>query len=91
MVTGNGVRDAYRIVEQQKKLLSKWPTRIPDDYLTYVNIPEKDDELDELFYSINRGKPYSREQWTNCIINIFNLESTIRDPWRPKQKSKKRP
>jgi hypothetical protein len=48
-----------------------------------VNVPEKDDELEELCYSVNRGKPYGREQWANRIIDRFNLESTIRDPWSP--------
>jgi len=71
---------------EQKKLLSKWPTGIPDDYLFYVNEPEKDNELEGLHYSVNRGKPYGREQWTNQIINRFNLESTTRDPWRPKKR-----
>jgi len=72
--------------KEQQKLLSKWPTGIPDDYLSYVNEPEKDDELEELRYSVHRGKPYGREQWTNRIIDRFNLESTIRDPWRPKKR-----
>ena len=72
---------------EQKKLLSKWPTGILDDYLSYVNEPEKDDELEAVRYSVNRGKPYGREQWTNRIIDRFNLESTVRDPWRPKKRS----
>ncbi|PJE64856.1 MAG: hypothetical protein COU90_01185 [Candidatus Ryanbacteria bacterium CG10_big_fil_rev_8_21_14_0_10_43_42] len=59
---------------------------MPDDYISYVNEPEKDDELEELRYSVNRGKPYGREQWINRIINRFNLESTVRDPWRPKKR-----
>jgi len=73
--------------QEQKKLLSKWPTGIPDDYLTYVNEPEKDDELETIQYSINRGKPYGREQWTNRMIDRFSLESTIRNPWRPRKRS----
>jgi putative transposase len=73
---------------EQKKLLSKWPVEMTDDYIVYVNEPDKDDELEELRYSVKRGKPYGKELWSNRMIDRFNLESTIRDPWRP---TKKRP
>ena len=72
---------------EQQKLLSLWPEEIPKDYLSYVNMKEPDEELHNIRYSINRGKPYGDDGWASRMIKKFGLGSTIRNPWRPKKRS----
>ena len=73
--------------EQQKKLLSPWPEDMPEGYLDYVNMREPGEELKEIRYSVNRGKPYGGDSWVKRMIKKFDLESTVRNPWRPKKGS----
>jgi len=71
--------------DQQKKLLTKWPIGIPDDYLSYVNTKEKSIDLEEMRDCVNRGRPYGSSQWTKQIIDIFDLGLTTRSRGRPKK------
>jgi len=76
--------------EKQKKLLDEWPIDIPKDYIDLVNIQEDEkekEELESLRYSVNKGKPYGSSDWTNRMINRFDLKSTLRHPGRPKKGS----
>ena len=37
---------------------------------------------------INRGQPYGSDPWTGRIAKRLGLESSLRDPWRPKKQNK---
>ena len=67
----------------QKKLLSKWPIDMPDDYIKLVNEVQTNKEIESLRYSVNKGKPYGSDNWTNKMIDKFNLKATLRNPGRP--------
>lgn len=69
--------------EKQKKLLSPWPVEDPRDYINWLNRDELKDEVENIRYAIQRNRPYGSSQWTTRVIKQFNLESTLRDPWRP--------
>lgn len=69
---------------QQKKLLTKWPISAPDDYLSFVNTSQLNEE-EHIRLSVVKGKPYGNDNWSMKIIKKFGLESTIRLPWRPKK------
>ena len=69
--------------DEQKKLLSKWPVDYPKDYLNLVNTALTNAELESLRYSVNKGKPYGKDNWVDNIIDKFKLGSTLRNPGRP--------
>lgn len=68
---------------KQKKLLSKWPIDMPEDYIKLVNEVQTSKEMESLRYSVNKGKPYGSNIWTNKMIDKFNLKATLRNPGRP--------
>jgi len=72
---------------KQKKLLDEWPIDYPGDYLNLVNSLENKEELRVLRNSVNKGKPYGSDSWTNIIIDKFNLGPTLRGVGRPKKGS----
>lgn len=72
---------------EQKKILSRWPIDMPRDYIKLVNEPQTNTEVESLRYSLNKGKPYGSDSWTNKIIDKFNLMATLRNPGRPKKGS----
>lgn len=69
----------------QKKLLSEWPIDIPKNYLHLVNEPHTKSEMESLRYCVNKGKPYGSEEWTDKMIDVFKLTSTLRGRGRPKK------
>lgn len=71
--------------DAQKKILAKWPTELPDGYLAYVNLSEEMENLKEIRYSVNRGRPYGEELWIKRFIDKFDLGSTVRSRGRPKK------
>ena len=62
---------------------SKWPIDYPKDYLHLVNTALTNAEVDSLRYSIDKGKPYGRDDWVDEMIDKFKLGSTLRHPGRP--------
>jgi len=71
----------------QKKILSKLLIDMPRNYVSLVNEPQTNAELESLRYSVNKGKPYGKEGWINRMIDRFKLTSTLRNPGRPKKGS----
>jgi putative transposase len=71
--------------KEQQKLLTTWPTGIPDDYLSYVNTKEKDIDLEEMRDSITKGRPYGSLLWTKRIVDTYDLGLTTRSIGRPKK------
>ena len=73
--------------EEQKNLLSDWPVSIPDGYLKWVNILNKneEDKLEKIRYSIKRGSPYGNESWIKKTAKKLNLISTLIPRGRPKK------
>ncbi|MFA4975858.1 MAG: transposase [Candidatus Paceibacterota bacterium] len=71
----------------QKKLLSKWPIDMPNNYIKLVNEAQTNKEIESLRYSVNKGKPYGSDNWTNKMVDKFNLKATLRNPGRPNKGS----
>lgn len=63
---------------EKQKLLASWPIEIPNDYLAFVNIPMNNEEEDTIRYSVNRGKPFGSDRWTDKMIEKFQLKATVR-------------
>jgi putative transposase len=65
----------------------EWPVPRPGDWLTYVNEPAQDSEMDELRRCARRGRPYGSSQWVAGVAKAHGLESTLRTRGRPKKGS----
>ena len=65
-----------------------WPVSAPKSWITFVNRPGTDAELEALRRSIWRGAPYGETAWQKRMAVRLKLESSLRDPWRPKIEKK---
>jgi len=68
--------------QKQKKLLSIWPIKEPDDYLYFVNTSISEKEEEAIRYCINRGKPFGATNWSDVMINKYKLQGTVRNRGR---------
>jgi putative transposase len=90
-------RNPHTDVDEKIKLnLSPWPITSdashaaagsgrPRNWLRTVNTPLSEDELTALRLAANRCRPYGSSDWVNRMVTEFNLESTMRNPGRPKK------
>src|SRR3989344_3283199 len=69
----------------KKKLLSAWPILEPEDYLSFVNIPQTREEEELIRGSVVKGKPFGADAWAMKMIKKFGLETTVRPTGRPKK------
>ena len=71
--------------KRKRKLLSEWPIPEPKNYLAFVNTPQTKEEEESIRASVVRGKPFGSDTWAVKMVKKFGLETTTRDPWRPKK------
>lgn len=71
---------------KDKAVLSKWPLPRPRKWVDYVNEPASEEELKALRRSCVRGAPYGSEEWIQKTAKKLGLESTLRQPGRPKKR-----
>ncbi len=81
---GSAWRRIYGTREQQK-LLDPSPTPLPHRYKTWINTPDKDDDLLDIRQAVNKGVPYGRERWVDTMVSKYHLETTLRAPGRPRK------
>ena len=62
-----------------------WPVTVPRDWVQTVNRPQSPSELEALRRSVNRGAPFGQEAWQRRTAIQLKLESSLRDPWRPRR------
>ena len=68
-----------------KAVLSDWPLRRPNDWLSFVNEPQTEAELRALRRCVNRGCPFGDSNWVNATAKTLGLNSTLRQRGRPKK------
>ena len=56
-----------------------------NDYLLWINQSQPKEEIENIRHALKRSKPYGSGNWTTKIILQFGLETTVRNPWRPKK------
>ena len=71
--------------EQQKKLLDPLPVQLPNNYLTWINTTDQQEEVETIRRSVNKGVPYGRESWVDRMVTTHHLETTLRNAGRPKK------
>jgi putative transposase len=69
----------------QKKLLSESPTPLPKDYLSWINTPDREDDIKLLRNAVNKGVPFGNEEWVDKKVDKYKLETTRRTVGRPKK------
>lgn len=79
---------SYRRVsgtEAEQKLLAEPPVRLGADWLSHVNAPQSEPELEEIRRCAIRGQPFGSARWTTKVVGQLGLEHTLRSPGRPKK------
>lgn len=79
----------YQPVEGLKLPTADWPLKRPADWVKIVNevLPKKD--LERLRTSVNRGRPFGTEKWTETTAEKLGLTNTLRSVGRPRKEVKK--
>jgi putative transposase len=72
--------------KEQMKLLDESPTPFPENYQQWINTPDKEEDLLNIRASLNKGVPYGREKWVDQMVVKHHLESTMKNPGRPKKR-----
>lgn len=70
---------------KEKALLAPMLIDLPRNYRTWVNAPDKEEELEALRTSVNKGKPFGAMQWVERTVEKFGLQLTTRGRGRPKK------
>jgi len=74
-------------IPSQKKLLATDSIIWPGNYEKLLTTSEKLEEIKTIRNSVNRGRPYGSDGWTNKILKKFGLEITERKRGRPRKGS----
>ena len=70
---------------QGAPVLSDWPVDRPRNWVSMVNRPQAQDELEALKISIQRGRPLGGKLWQQRTAESLNLGSTLRSRGRPRK------
>ena len=72
-----------------KVQLTAWPVSRSPRWEQQVNEWVDARTLERVHLSIARGRPFGDDSWTARMAKRHGLESTLRDPWRPRKAAKK--
>ncbi len=76
--------------DQTKVQIADWPVEKPRRWAQRVNAMLDETTLGRLRQSIARGRPFGDDEWTARVARRHGLESTLRDPWRPRKPQEKK-
>jgi putative transposase len=62
-----------------------WPVDRPNNWLTHVNRPLDEPELQSVRQSLARGTPFGAKRWTARIASRLGLQKTLRPRGRPRK------
>lgn len=71
--------------ETTPKILSPWPIPRLRDWVKRVNASLSEKELEAMRTSVNRGRPFGDETWTDDIAERHGLWYTLRSIGRPRK------
>ncbi len=66
-------------------LLSDWPVDPPHNWLTLLNKPMSEKEVERVKTSIKRNRPFGSEQWQKQTAARLGLTASLRKEGRPKK------
>lgn len=70
---------------EQQAWLGAWPVPLPRRWVSLVNEPQTEAELDVLRRCGKRGQPYGSPEWTEATAARLNLDHTLRTRGRPRK------
>jgi putative transposase len=70
---------------QAVQRLHPWPVPEPENWISWVAEPQTETELAAVRCSVNRGRPFGSEDWTEKVVRQLGLESTVRPRGRPRK------
>jgi putative transposase len=71
---------ARRITPHGLEYLTEWPVPRPAEWIDFVNLQPSAGELRRLQFSARKGTPYGDKDWVRAMIEMHDLESTVRLP-----------
>jgi putative transposase len=80
-------RDADAPLPQWLVAPQRWPVELPADWIDLVNAPQTAVEEEAMRRCMQRGAPFGSEPWRRRAAKRLKLESSLRDPWRPRKKA----
>lgn len=69
---------------EDKPQVADWPITRPKDWLTLVNMPLTDGEIEACRLSATRGRPLGSPEWQTRVVQQLGLECTLRARGRPR-------
>lgn len=76
---------ARRQAADAHELLSEWPVPVPPDWRELVEARCAEQDLGALRLSIERGRPFGRDDWVERTADLLGLANTLRPPGRPRK------
>jgi putative transposase len=73
---------------EDREVLAPWPLARKAGWLDHVNRPLTDAELLAVRQSIERGRPFGGEAWSDRAVRRLGLETTLRPRGRPRKVEK---
>jgi REP-associated tyrosine transposase len=70
--------------QADRELLASWPLARKANWVEHVNQPISDAELAAVRHSIDRGRPYGGQTWSDRTVRRLGLETTLRPRGRPR-------
>jgi putative transposase len=70
---------------EDKQLLATWPVSRRPSWIEHVNAPQTEAELQAVRRSIERGRPFGDDAWTQRAADNLVLETTLRPRGRPRK------
>lgn len=71
----------------QKKILSPWIIKEPNNYLQDINIALPQATIDSIHTSVVKGQPFGEKEWKLALIEKLGLGHTMRGVGRPENGS----
>jgi putative transposase len=71
--------------DEPRSFLSAWPTALPKDWVSWVNEPQTEAELEALRRAVQRGSPFGSVGWQSRMAARLGLGHTLRPVGRPKK------
>jgi putative transposase len=66
-------------------VLGDWPVPRPRQWLSHLQKPQTDEELEAVRRSVRRGAPFGSDAWTLRTAKQLELETTLRPRGRPRK------
>jgi len=75
----------YQRFAVKKTFISAPPVSLPNNYQKLVELPITPSELEAARLSVNKGRPFGKNTWTDEVTSKYKLGITTRERGRPRK------